>query len=67
MSEWYRKGDWRPEKQKPCIGCDAGLHMGCLTVTYFHTGYGTIIGARAFHGPVRDGKGWDRPALAVRH
>lgn len=40
---------------------------GCLTVTYFHTGCGTIIGAGAFHSPVRDGKGWFHPAVAVRH
>ncbi|MDD2811299.1 MAG: hypothetical protein PHS22_17055, partial [Rhodoferax sp.] len=26
-----------------------------LTMTYFHTGIRTIIGAEAFHGPVRDG------------
>ena len=56
------------EKQKPLSDVWAGaFRWGCLTVTYFHTGCGTIIGARAFHGPVRDGKGWDRPAVAVRH
>ena len=27
----------------------------------------TIIGAGAFHGPVRNGKGWDRPAMVARH
>ncbi|BAK78700.1 hypothetical protein NH8B_3958 [Pseudogulbenkiania sp. NH8B] len=27
----------------------------------------TIIGAKAFHGPVRDGKGWDHLAKAARH
>ena len=26
----------------------------------------TIIGAEAFHGPVRDGKGWFRLAMVVR-
>ena len=26
----------------------------------------TIIGAESFHGPVRDGKGWDRLAMVVR-
>jgi hypothetical protein len=26
----------------------------------------TIIGAKAFHCPVRNGKEWDRPAMAVR-
>ena len=27
----------------------------------------TIIGAKAFHGPVRDGKAWDHLAMATRH
>jgi len=27
----------------------------------------TIIGAKVFHGPVRDGKGWDHLAMAARH
>ena len=26
----------------------------------------TIIGAEAFHGPVRNGKGWDHLAMVVR-
>ena len=26
----------------------------------------TIIGAEAFHGPVRDGKAWDHLAMAAR-
>jgi hypothetical protein len=26
----------------------------------------TIIGAIPFHGPVRDGKGWDQNAMVVR-
>src|SRR4051812_50015941 len=38
-----------------------------LTITYFHTGCSTIIGATSFHGPVRDGKGWDRRAMVIRH
>jgi hypothetical protein len=47
-------------------------HMGfftitSLTITYFHTGCSTIIGAKSFHGPVRDGKGWDRFAMVIRH
>ena len=37
-----------------------------LTITYFHTGCSTIIGAKSFHGPVRDGKGWDRLAMVIR-
>ncbi len=38
-----------------------------LTMTYFHTGCSTIIGAKSFHGPVRDGKGWYQLAMVIRH
>ena len=38
-----------------------------LTMSYFHTGTRTIIGAEAFHGPVRDGKEWDHLAMVIRH
>ena len=37
-----------------------------LTMSYFHTGIRTIIGAEVFHGPVRDGKGWDHLAMVIR-
>src|SRR6195952_3724575 len=36
-------------------------------MTYFHTGCSTIIGAKSFHGPVRDGKGWYQLAMVIRH
>ena len=36
-------------------------------MSYFHTGTRTIIGAEAFHGPVRDGKEWDHLAMVIRH
>ena len=36
-------------------------------MTYFHTGIRTIIGAKAFHCPVRDGKEWGHLAMVVRH
>ena len=36
-------------------------------MTYFHTGIRTIIGAKAFHCPVRDGKEWYHLAMVVRH
>jgi hypothetical protein len=36
-------------------------------MTYFHTGTRTIIGADAFHCPVRDGKEWYHVAMVVRH
>jgi hypothetical protein len=38
-----------------------------LTMTYFHTGIRTIIGAESFHCPVRDGKEWYQLAMVVRH
>jgi hypothetical protein len=41
--------------------------IGSLTITYFHTGIRTIIGVESFHGPVRDGKGWYRLAMVIRH
>ena len=36
-------------------------------MSYFHTGIRTIIGAEAFHGPVRNGKAWYHLAMATRH
>ncbi|WP_435474679.1 hypothetical protein, partial [Variovorax sp. ZT5P49] len=38
-----------PQKQKPPVNVDWGF-LGCksLTMTYFHTGTRTIIGADAF-------------------
>ena len=38
-----------------------------LMMTYFHTGIRTIIGAKAFHCPVRDGKEWYHLAMVIRH
>src|SRR5690606_32626659 len=42
------------------------LRNKCLTMTYFHRRPSTIIGAKAFHGPVRDGKAWDHLAMVVK-
>ena len=54
------------QMQKP-PPCRAGVFgLGSLTITYFHTGIRTIIGVESFHGPVRDGKGWDRLAMVIR-
>ena len=36
-------------------------------MSYFHTGICTIIGADAFHCPVRDGKEWYHVAMVIRH
>ena len=41
--------------------------LTCLTMSYFHGRMPTIIGAKAFHGPVRDGKEWFHLAIVVRH
>ena len=43
------------------------FRFNSLTMTYFHTGTRTIIGAEAFHCPVRDGKEWYHFAMVVRH
>ena len=37
-----------------------------LTMSYFHTGIRTIIGAEAFHCPVRDGKEWYHLAMVIK-
>ena len=42
------------------------FHINSLTMSYFHTGIRTIIGAEAFHFPVRDGKEWDHLAMVIK-
>ena len=42
------------------------LFVRSLTMTYFHMGIHTIIGAKSFHCPVRDGKEWDQLAMVIR-
>ena len=54
------------EMQKPPPVRAGVSGLGSLTITYFHTGIRTIIGVESFHGPVRDGKGWDRLAMVIR-
>lgn len=54
-------------KTKPPQGMLAGvLSNKSLTMTYFHRRPSTIIGAKAFHSPVRDGKVWDHLAMVVK-
>jgi hypothetical protein len=54
--------------KSPCIEKTQGLREDkSLTMTYFHTGIRTIIGAEAFHCPVRDGKEWYHLAMVIRH
>ncbi len=43
-----------------------GVFNISLTMTYFHTGIRTIIGAKSFHCPVRDGKEWFQLAMVIR-
>lgn len=49
-------------KNQPGIPC-----CKSLTMSYFHTGIRTIIGAKSFHCPVRDGKEWYQLAMVIRH
>ena len=53
-------------QNKTPVHKDRGLVIGCLAVTYFHTGIRTIIGAGSFHCPVRDGKEWDQTAMTAK-
>src|SRR5665647_375234 len=58
-----------PQKEKPSRSKDQlGVSGGkSLTMSYFHTGIRTIIGAKSFHCPVRDGKEWYQLAMVIRH
>ena len=57
-----------PKGKNPRRCWATGVFWGnSLTMTYFHTGCSTIIGAKSFHGPVRDGKGWYQLAMVIRH
>src|SRR5690606_2427770 len=57
-----------PQRIKPPGSIErGGFKNKSLTMTYFHTGCSTIIGAKSFHGPVRDGKGWYQLAMVIRH
>jgi hypothetical protein len=57
----------RPPMQKATPVRGGLLALVCLTMSYFHGRMPTIIGAKAFHGPVRDGKEWFHFAIVVRH
>src|SRR5690606_8823041 len=58
--------DRRTKSKTPVRGAHWGFGDKSLTMTYFHTRMCTIIGAKAFHCPVRDGKEWDHLAMVVR-
>lgn len=54
-------------KTKPLSACaERGSEDKSLTMTYFHRRPSTIIGAKAFHCPVRDGKEWYHLAMVVK-
>jgi hypothetical protein len=56
-----------PSKRKtPHRGPVGRERVISLTMSYFHTRMRTIIGAEAFHCPVRDGKEWDHLAMVIR-
>ena len=55
------------KSKNPPVFLLKGFLNKSLTMTYFHTGCSTIIGAKSFHGPVRDGKGWYQLAMVIRH
>ena len=61
------RGLFAPHQCTKPSSSELGFGMGRLAVSYFHTGIRTIIGAEAFHGPVRNGKAWDHLAMATRH
>ena len=54
------------KKKAPRVFGALFLAVSSLTMTYFHTGIRTIIGAESFHCPVRDGKEWDQLAMVIR-
>ena len=69
-------GGLAPPRVRPCwahkaktpVDFSTGVFWcNSLTITYFHTGCSTIIGAESFHGPVRDGKEWFQHAMVIRH
>ena len=66
LAEVFLKSKSRSKRQKPPKRQLRGFFNKSLTMTYFHTGCSTIIGAKSFHGPVRDGKGWFQLAIVTR-
>ena len=57
----------RPKTKPPLAVKRRGVLRGkSLTMSYFHRRTSTIIGAKAFHCPVRDGKEWYHLAMVIR-
>ena len=56
-----------PKSKSPELFLARAVYLDIsLTMSYFHTGTRTIIGAEAFHFPGRDGKEWDHLAMVIR-
>jgi hypothetical protein len=55
------------DKKCPLRTPERAFCCNSLTMSYFHTGTRTIIGAESFHCPVRDGKEWYQLAMVIRH
>ena len=68
VGSFYMKHICNLVKQTAPSSCELGAVClnKSLTMTYFHTGTRTIIGAKAFHCPVRDGKEWYHLAMVIR-
>src|SRR5690625_3049405 len=63
---WGRAGGGG-HKKTPARALASGVFgCQCLTMTYFHRRTSTIIGAKAFHDSVRDGKAWGHLAMVVK-
>ena len=62
-NNWGKIG---PRNAKAPAEAGAFVCISSLTMSYFHTGIRTIIGAESFHCPVRDGKEWDQLAMVIR-
>ena len=65
-SDRWRQAIKKPPQSKKPPSDDGGLGISSLTMSYFHTGTRTIIGAESFHCPVRDGKEWYQLAMVIR-
>ena len=66
MAERIENGIVGLKRRNPRAFGARGFQGSSLTMSYFHTGIRTIIGAEAFHCPVRDGKEWDHLAMVIR-
>jgi hypothetical protein len=63
----YGLGERLLQKRKSPLISEWAFQGKSLTMSYFHTGIRTIIGAKSFHCPVRDGKEWGQLAMVIRH